>query len=344
MKNGLKSMQKIAVVVPNWNGKDRLKACLDSLHAQTRQHQLIVVENGSADGSLEYLRQHYPDAHLVINEANLGFAGGVNSGIKAAIEQGCDYVALLNNDAAAEPDWLEHLAACLDSDQQVGVAACKLLTSDGLALDSTGDYYTVWGLPYPRGRNETGIDKYDGRTDVFAASGGASLYRVKLLKEVGLFDEDFFAYYEDVDLSFRARLAGWKIRYVPAARARHQIGGTSGSLKGFTTYQTLKNLPMLLVKNVPRKYLYRVAWRFAIAQTLFFGKAVLRGHGWSAVKGKAVCLYYLPRNLRKRQRIQAAKTVSDDYVWSMIVHDLPPNAHSLRKLRAFGWKLRGKKA
>ncbi len=337
-------MQKIAVVVPNWNGKDRLKACLDSLRAQTLRPHIIVVDNGSADGSAALVEEAYPDIELIKHDRNKGYAGGMNPGFRRAIELGFDYVAAFNNDAVADKQWLGNLAACLDSHDRVGIAACKLLTSDGRALDSTGDYYTAWGLPYPRGRNETAIDKYDGRTDVFAASGGASLYRVKMLEAVGLFDEDFFAYYEDVDLSFRAQLAGWKVRYVPAATARHQIGGTSGGLKGFTTYQTLKNLPMLMVKNVPRKYLYRVSWRLAFAQTLFFGRAVLRGHGWSAAKGKAVCLYYLPRNLRKRKRIQAAKTVGDDYIWSMMVHDLPPNAAGLRRLRSLGWKLRGRKA
>src|SRR6266576_2659348 len=99
-------MQNIAVIVPNWNGKDRLKACLDSLLAQTWKHILIVVENGSTDGSLEYLQRHYPGVQLVINEINLGFAGGVNSGLKEALEQGCDSMALFNNDAVAEPDWL----------------------------------------------------------------------------------------------------------------------------------------------------------------------------------------------------------------------------------------------
>src|SRR6201999_312952 len=98
------------------------------------------------------------------------------------------------------------------------------------------------------------IDKYDKQTAVFVASGGASLYRIKMLQEIGLFDEDFFAYYEDVDLSFRAQLAGWKVAYAPRAVAYHQIGATSGHIKGFTTYQTIKNLPLLFYKNVPRKF------------------------------------------------------------------------------------------
>jgi GT2 family glycosyltransferase len=340
----LKSMQNIAVVVPNWNGKDKLKDCLDSLRAQTRKHQIIVVENGSIDGSLEYLQKNCLDVNIVINQKNLGFAGGVNSGIREAMEQGCQYVALFNNDALAEPKWLENLAQCLDANESAGIATCKLLTSNGQQLDSTGDYYTVWGLPYPRGRGETETCKYDRQPDVFGASGGASLYRIKMLEQIGLFDEDFFAYYEDVDLSFRAQLAGWKVRYVPEAVVYHQISGTTSQIRGFATYQTLKNLPTLLVKNVPRQYFYKVAWRFLLAETLFFARAILRGHIWAAVKGKIVGVCRLPSAFKKRKQIQAAKTVSDEYIWSVMVHDLPPNAHNLRRLRSLGRRLRGKAA
>src|SRR4051812_27073347 len=108
---------------------------------------------------------------------------------------GADYAAPFNNDAVADEKWLENLVGYLDSHKSAGIACCKLLSADGKTIDSTGDYYTVWGLPYPRGRGESEIDKYDSDTDIFGASGGASLYRVSMLKEVGLFDEDFFAYY-----------------------------------------------------------------------------------------------------------------------------------------------------
>ncbi|HZL08154.1 MAG TPA: glycosyltransferase family 2 protein [Candidatus Dormibacteraeota bacterium] len=338
-------MQKIAVVVPNWNGKDKLKACLDSLRAQTRPHQLIVVENGSTDGSLEYLREHYPDAFLVINASNLGFAGGVNSGIKVAMEQGCDYVALFNNDAVAKPDWLERLADSLEANDRLGAATCKLLSADGQKIDSTGDYYTVWGLPYPRGRGESDIDKYDEQTDIFAASGGASLYRVKMLEEIGLFDEDFFAYYEDVDLGFRAQLAGWKAAYVPGAVAYHQIGATSGKLKGFATYQTVKNLPWLFWKNVPPGRIFiKVLPRFLIVYVSIIASALRRGQIWPVAKGLGVYAFLLAKKMGARYYVQKSRQVPEDYIWSMLVHDLPPNARKLRHLRASWRRIRGKKS
>jgi GT2 family glycosyltransferase len=332
-------MSKTVVVVPNWNGLSGLGDCLDSLEAQTFKAHVVVVDNGSHDGSVELVEKNYPDVELIRHSRNRGYAGGVNPGFRRAIELGADYAAPFNNDAVADKDWLKHLVGYLDEHAKVGIAACKLLNTNGSKLDSTGDYYTVWGLPYPRGRGESDINKYDTEAEIFAASGGASLYRIKLLEEVGLFDEDFFAYYEDVDLSFRAQLAGWKVAYVSAALAYHQIGATSGKLRGFTVHQTLKNLPMLLVKNVPRRYVWLVGRRLLLAEMLFFCRAVLRGHAWAAITGKLKCVWLFPSTLRKRQSIHRNKKVSDEYIWSLLVHDLPPNARALHRLRSAWWKL-----
>jgi hypothetical protein len=332
-------MSKIAVVIPNWNGEDSLTNCLDSLKHQ--EARIIVVDNGSKDSSLQILKK-YKDIEVISSTVNKGFAGGVNLGFKFAIDNGYDYVATLNNDAVADKAWVKKLSLCLDNNDSIGIATSKMLSSDKQSIDSTGDYYTVWGLPYPRGRGENNLTKYDAKTYVFAASGGASMYRVDMLKQVGLFDEHFFAYYEDVDLSFRAQLAGWKIKYAPSAVVFHQIGATSTKIKGFTTYQTLKNLPLLLIKNVPGKYFLRVFWRFIIVYKLFFFKAIYRRHMLSAIRGVFMAAVFSPQAWLQRRKIQATRVVPDEYVWSMIVHDLPPNAYSLRKLRSFWWKIRGK--
>lgn len=336
-------MKDVAVIVLNWNGKDSLKPCLDSLLAQSLQCSVIVVENGSSDGSLEYLQENYPQVQLIVNQINLGFAGGANCGIREVIRSRFDYVALLNNDAYADKDWLKNLISILDDQAEVGIVTCKLIHADKVRLDSTGDQYTVWGLPYPRGRGEAISSKYDQKTNIFAASGGASAYRLKMIKEVGLFDEDFFAYYEDIDISFRAQLAGWKVCYTPEALAYHQIGASSSRIKGFTTYQTIKNLPWLVIKDIPKGLLHVVWPRFLLAYTMFFGRAILRGHAWSAFKGLAISLQKIPKKLGERHIIQSKKTVSVSYISSMLTHDLPPNAHNLRKLRSWWWHLRGKK-
>ncbi len=336
-------MIETCVIIPNWNGADSLKDCLDSLQAQSLKAHIIVVDNASHDGSRELVKKHYPNIELLINSENKGYAGGVNPGFKRAMELGATYAAPFNNDAVADKHWLKHLVRELDTHPKTGIATCKLLTADGKKLDSTGDYYTVWGLPYPRGRGETDLDKYDDQTEIFGASGGASLYRLSMLEAIGLLDEDFFAYYEDVDLSFRAQLAGWKVAYVPAAKAYHQIGATSSRMQGFTTYQTMKNLQLLWFKNVPGRYLYRVGWRFFLAQCLFIGRAISRGQGVTAIKGDFKGTFLLFADFGKRRRIQRSKQVSDDYIWKLMVHDLPPNAAALRKLRAAWWKLTGKR-
>lgn len=332
-------MKRVAVIVPNWNGKDVLATCLGSLLTQSEPAEIIVVENGSNDGSLEFLQANFPDVQLVVNSKNLGFAGGVNSGICEAMEIGYEFVALFNNDAIADKDWLKRLVEVLDVEKEYGIVTGRLLSGDNLFIDSTGENYTNWGLPYPRGRGEPVSDKYDKLTNVFAASGGASLYRVKMLAEIGLFDADFFAYYEDVDISFRAQLSAWQVRYVPGAIAYHQIGATSGKIRGFTTQQTMRNLPMLMIKNVPQKFAFRIGWRFWLAYSFFFVRAFTRGHGWAALKGWGQMLVLLPKKLGERRQVQSNRKVSNAYIWAMMTHDLPPNATALRKLRSVWWKM-----
>jgi GT2 family glycosyltransferase len=333
---------KVVVVIPNLSAAKELVDCLDSLLGQSLQPHIIVVDNASTDNSVELVETKYPMVELIKHDKNKGYAGGVNPGFRRAIELGAPYTAPFNNDAVADKDWLKHLVTYLDSHPEAGLAACKVLSADGKHIDSTGDWFTNWGLPYPRGRGETDIDKYDTQTEIFAASGAASLYRVAMLEQIGLLDEDFFAYYEDVDLSFRAQLAGWKVAFVPQSVVRHETSTTGNRVKGFTTYQTMKNLPLLVFKNVPRKYLWQVGWRSLLAHTLFFGRAISRGQGWAALKGDAKGTELLFKNFGERRRIQKSRTVSDEYIWGILTHDLPPNALALRRLRASWWKLTGK--
>jgi len=334
-------MPKAAVVIPNWNGKESIKACLDSLLTQVHKAHIIVVDNGSIDGSLELIRKHYPNIDLIINHSNLGFAAGVNQGIKKAIELDLDYVALFNDDAVADKNWLGCLVESFEGNTQVGIATCKFMTIDKQHFDSTGDQYTIWGLPFPRGRDEIVSNKYDNLTDVFGASGGASIYRIKMLKQIGLFDQDFFAYYEDVDISFRAQLAGWKIKYVPDSIAYHQIGASSSKIKGFTTYQTMKNLPWIIVKDVPMRLIPTVVPRFKLAYFSFVISAFQRKQGRYALKGLIISLALMPKKLIQRRSIQKNRKVTLEYINSILVHDLPDNATKLRAFRDRWWRLTG---
>ena len=336
---------KTAVVIPNWNGKEHLGDCLDSLLAQTvRGGTVIVVDNGSVDGSVEFIQQNYPEVVLVTHRKNLGFTGGVNAGIKKAMELGMHYVALLNNDAVADKDWLKRLILVIDRRKEVGIATSKICDFDKTHLDSTGDQYTIWGLPFPRGRGEQFSDKYDKDTFVFGASGGASIYKIKMLEEIGLFDQNFFAYYEDIDLSFRAQLAGWKVAYVPTAVVYHQISATSSKIRGFASYHTLKNLPLLFWKNVPLALMPKVLPRLFLAYWSFAFRTLLRGQLLAFFKGILMAILLWPKKLWQRRAIQKSRKVTPDYIDSIITHDLPPNAGNLRRLRSAWWKLRRKSA
>jgi GT2 family glycosyltransferase len=327
-------MKGTYVVVPNWNGADRLGACLDSLRAQTQKHQVVVVDNGSVDRSVEIIEKNYPEIILIKHKKNLGFTGGVNAGIQLAMKQQGEYVALLNNDAVAEKEWLGSLVDFLDDNHETGIATSKICDQKKTHLDSTGDIYTIWGLPYPRGRGEIYGDQYDKDRWIFGASGGASIYRLKMLEQIGLFDEDFFAYYEDIDISFRAQLAGWKVAYVPAAEVYHEIGATSSKIKGFATYHTLKNLPMLMWKNVPWALMPKVFPRFALLYFSISASALSRGQLVPVVKGVSISVLLWPKKLAQRYIIQHSRQVSARYIDNIIAQDLPPNAAKLRKLRA----------
>lgn len=334
-------MQDICVIVPNWNGKNFLGECLDSLLAQSEPVRIVVVDNGSTDGSLELIKE-FPSVHLVQLDRNYGFAGGVNRGIEYAIQNGARYIALLNNDAVADKNWLKELVRGIKKSNKTGIVTGKLVSRDNKYYDSTGDLYTTWGYPYPRGRDEPVSHKYDQEELVFAASGGASLYRVSMLEQIGLFDEDFFAYYEDVDLSFRAQLMGWKIRYVPGAIAYHGISQTSNKISGFTYRQTMKNLPWLFWKNVPARLMPVMLPRFTLMYAALLVGAIKKRQGLMATKGILLSLVYLPKKLTQRIGLQHRRQVSSNYIAGMLLWDLPPHTNKLHRLRNIWWRITGR--
>lgn len=340
--------KSIFVVIPNFNGADRLAASINSVLNQSfTDFDLIVVDNGSLDDSRTIIESYVAKdsrVRAIFQDKNYGYTGGVNPGMELAIKERAEFVAPFNNDAIAHKDWLKHLYNHLKNHPDVGIATCKLLHADGKTIDSTADLYTSWGLPYPRGRDELATNAYDTDVTIFGASGGASMYRTQMLKKIGTFDQDFFAYYEDIDLSFRAQLAGWKVNFVPASIVYHEQGKTSETMRsGFTTYQYMKNLPMIIVKDVPGKLLIKVVPRFWLAYTMFFANAFLKGKGLSALKGFLKGLWLLPQKVIQRREIQRKRTVTPEYIWGIFTHDLPPNAHKLRKLRSLWWRLINKR-
>jgi len=329
-------MNRVAIVVLNWNGIEDTLLCLESLLSQSyKQFHIVVIDNGSVDNSKailkKYRTKHSDKIEVIYNPINFGFAGGVNTGIEWALNEDFEYVALFNNDAIADKDWLKSLVEAAQP-KEVGITTGLLLHENGKTIDSSGDWLSSWGLAFPRNRGD-GAAKAFKAGPVFGATGGASLYKTALFKDIGLFDEDFFAYYEDADISFRAQLAGWKVAYTPEAIAYHKQGATSKKIPGFTTYHTFKNLPLLFLKDVPRGLLFPVGIRFYFAYWLILLNAIAKGNGIPALKGAWMSFILGFKKLGERRLIQKNKRVSTGYIKSILWNDLPPDQTGVRKLR-----------
>lgn len=259
-------MAKVAVVIPTWNGQRLLPIALDSLRGQQfRDFEVIVVDNGSVDGTVDWLQREYPEVRLLVLPENRGFAAAANAGIAATDGR---YVALLNNDAEADPEWLQALVRTLDELPEAGAAASRVLQRrDPARIDSAGD--TLGVLAYSIGHDDVDGPLYDHPRWVPSACAAAALYRREALREVGPLDERFFAYLEDVDLGLRLLLAGWKTRYVPDAVARHEGSATAQRMGSFKLHLLLLNSLRLFVQYAP--------WRRLVFGPLLLLWVVVRG-------------------------------------------------------------------
>jgi GT2 family glycosyltransferase len=288
----------VAVVIPNWNGAALLGPCLAAVHAQRYQdHEVVVVDNGSRDASLAVLGR-FPAVRVLRLGRNRGFGAATNAGIRATSGR---YVATLNNDALPGPDWLGALVTAAEADPRVGMCASRMvlasrpdtLDSCGIAVDRAG---IAWDL---LGGEPLGADcQLD---EPFGPCAGAALYRRAMLAEIGLFDEGFFAYLEDVDLAWRARTGGWRCRYVAAAEVRHAHSATAGEGSTRKRFLLGRNKVWLLAKNYPATDLWRwlplvVAYDLA---AVGYGLAVRRDG--AALRGRLAGLGGLPRALRARR-------------------------------------------
>lgn len=239
-----------------------MEPCLTSvLNTEYSNFEVIFVDNGSTDGSVEFVRRRFSGylnnkLKLVINLGNLGFAEGNNVGAKHATG---GYLAFLNNDVEVEPSWLKELVAAEEADQEVAVTQSKLLMADRRHFDSAGDILSSNGLLYQRGRLEEDIGQYDTPEEIFSARGAAMLIRRKTFEEVKGFDTKFFIIYEDVDLSWRIRLRGYKIVFIPTSVVYHMGSATSSrkTLRNFLTFHRQKNRLILVLKNYESKNMIR---------------------------------------------------------------------------------------
>ncbi len=242
-------MQEVAVVIPNYNGIGFLKECLKSLFFGDLIPEIIVVDNGSADGSAEWVAKQYPQVELICFEENTGFCRAVNAGIEKAETK---YVILLNNDTVVDPGFVTALVETIGKDERIFSAGAKMLClSEPEKIDDAGDYYCALGWAFASGKNKpsTGFNK---EKRVFAACAGAAIYRKSMIEELGYFDEAHFAYLEDIDIGYRAQLKGYYNLFAPKAEVLHAGSGASGSrYNDFKTDLTSRNSIYLIYKNMP---------------------------------------------------------------------------------------------
>ena len=241
---------EVSVVIPNFNGIAFLDSVLASLEGQTLNNfEVILVDNGSTDGSCSFVTANYPWVHLIELSENFGFCGAVNAGIRAAK---APYVLLLNNDTEVKEDFVEEMLAAIRRHKNAfSCGALMVQYHDRDKLDDVGNYYCALGWSFARGRGKD-IHAYETEDRIFSACAGAAIYRKKILEKIGYFDEEHFAYLEDTDIGYRARIYGYENWYAPKAIVYHVGSGTSGSrYNQFKTRYSSRNNVYLIYKNMP---------------------------------------------------------------------------------------------
>jgi GT2 family glycosyltransferase len=284
-----------SAVIPNWNGRRWLPGCLASIAAQTAPFaETIVVDNGSTDGSLEYLAEEHPAVRVIALGTNTGFAHAANVGIEAAAG---GVVALLNTDVEIEPAWHERMLAALEYDDRAASVACKMVElSNPARIYDAGDILRRDGAAEQRGRFEEDDGRFDSPGEIFSACAGAALYRRSAVVAAGGFDERLFAYLEDVELGLRLRLAGHTCRYEPAV-ARHAVEGSAGALAGGTLAWVERNTLLIAVRWFPARWLPYVAYR----QLGWAWHALLERRLPAHLRGALRALPLIPAMLRERR-------------------------------------------
>ena len=302
----------VSIVIPNYNGEKYLKECIGALNAQTmKDFELIIVDNGSTDKSLDIVRETRPDTRVIELDKNYGFSRAVNEGIKAS---GTEYVILLNNDTRALPDFTGKLYNAIRKDKNIFSVSARMLRMDApRLLDSAGDMYCCLGWAYARGKDKP-RENYDKTAEIFSSCAGAAIYRKAVFEEIGYFDEEHFAYLEDVDVGYRARISGYRNMYEPGAEVYHVGSGMSGSrYNRFKIGLSSRNNVYLIYKNMPFIQLLLnlpfLALGFLV-KTAFFIK---KGEGVTYVRGLfsgiSMCRHgrrfpYRNKNLKNYIKIQ----------------------------------------
>ena len=297
----------VSVVIVSWNGRRYLDACLTAVAAQQGvAFETILVDNGSTDGTADYVRERFPWVRLLTLDGNAGFAGGNNAGARAARGR---YLAFLNNDTAADPGWLRALRDAVDEAAGFCLTTSRVVyMHDPGIIDSAGDGFLRSGGAFKRHHGAQVAAAGESR-EVFGVSGAACLMARAVFEELGGFDETFFASHEDVDLSYRARLRGYRCRYVANAVVRHHGSATLGKVSAFAVFQGQRNLEWLYFANTPASLLVTTLPEHLVynaAAAVYFARLGLLG---AFVRAKVAALAGLGHVLRKRAQVQRTRTV-----------------------------------
>lgn len=306
----------VSIIIVNYNGRHLLDGCLKSVHGQSCQDiEVILVDNGSTDGSIEFVRDSFPDVAVVSLPENAGFADANLEGLRRA--KG-DYILLVNNDVELDMDCVHSLLTAMKGHPEVGICAAKMIVHGSTIIDSAGDGFAANLKGFKRGEGRSSAS-YGNEEYIFGACAGAALYRRKMLDEIGFLDKDFFLIHEDTDLNFRAQLAGWKVLYIPAAIAYHKVRSSIGDMSDLAIYHTLRNSEYVRIKNIPLSLFLRYLPAFTagtVADFLYF--AIKHRRARLYLKAKIDVFKNMRGMLEKRKTIKRLRKVDDEYLRSII--------------------------
>ena len=307
---------EISVIVVTWNGRQHLDGCLEALAAQRDvSFETLLVDNGSSDGTVEYVRSRFPWVRVCALPENRGFAGGNNAGAHEAVGR---FLAFLNNDTVADPSWLRQLRDGLDESDRVALVTSHIVYMlDPGVIDSAGDGFLRSGGAFKR-HHGAPVESSRESVEVFGVCGAACLMPRAVFEELGGFDDRFFVSHEDVDLSYRARLLGYRCRYVAGALVRHHGSATLGRVSRSAVFHGQRNLEWLYFKNTPASILLRTLpghLVYNLAAAVHFARLGLLG---TFLRGKWAALTDLGRVLRQRANVQRTRRVKPDAIWRQL--------------------------
>ncbi len=318
----------VSIIIVSWNGRHLLESCLDSVFNQKfHDFEVILVDNGSSDGTSEYIRSNFSDVRLVALSENRGFTGGNNKGLQHAKGS---FVVLLNNDATLNEDWLDIMVSSMKSDAGLGSCASKIIIEGTDVLDSVGDIFTTAFTGSKVGE----FQKESNFMETLIVAGpcaAAAMYRRSMIEQIGFFDDDFFLNHEDTDLNMRAWLAGWRCRYVPSAIAYHKVSTSIGKLSDTSVYYFSRNSLWVWGKNVPLLLMIRfLPQRLLYEINSFINFCLIHGKWFPFLRGKYDAVRGISAILRKRREVKKLRKLTNDQIVREL---LPVTRYLVQRLR-----------